>query len=298
MIPKLLCGSCSYPLSPRDNYCGNCGEKVSWGEREEDASPAFGGASPTKVGVSRVTCRLCGSENQPGSRFCEVCGAVLDSEAAPIDKRAMYSKRTEVQRARRSRETRSGSVRGLEGWKVIAVIGAVMLVGLIFIAVKRNQPVPFPSGTAPQSTASQTLLQEIERLRKVVDTNPTDAASVLKLANLLHDGKFIDQAIEYYKKYLALNEKDVDARVDLGISHYERGDPKAAIAEMEKALSFSPTHQLAHFNLGIVNLGSGNIEKAIEWFTKCIALAPESEVARRAQELIDQHSVGRNLKRN
>lgn len=291
MVPKILCSSCGDTLSPRDKFCRNCGEQVSWEEEEQTASPATGGASS-------VSCRLCGSENQPGSRFCEVCGAALDRETALREKRAEYSTKTDVQRARGSTGFRSGSVRSLEGWKVIAVIGAVMVVGLIIIAVKRDQPVTLPSGMASQGTAGQALLQEIERLRKVVDTNPTDAASVLRLANLLHDGKFLDQAIEYYKKYLALNERDADARVDLGISYFENGDTKSAIAEMEKALSFSPAHQLAHFNLGIVHLGSGNMEKAIEWFKKCIALAPESEVARRAQELIDQHSIGRNLKRN
>jgi tetratricopeptide (TPR) repeat protein len=141
-------------------------------------------------------------------------------------------------------------------------------------------------------------VQDIEQLRKVVDSDSTNAGAILRLANLLHDGKFMDQAIIYYKKYLALNEKDPDARVDLGICYFERGDKDKAIAEMKKALTYAPKHQLAYFNLGIVNLSSGNMEEATSWFKKCIEVAPGTETARRAQELISQHTGAGTLKLN
>jgi tetratricopeptide (TPR) repeat protein len=155
-----------------------------------------------------------------------------------------------------------------------------------------------PAGSATQNAVSPTLVQDIEQLRKRVDSDSTDTGTMLRLANLLHDGKFMDQAIIYYRKYLALNEKDPDARVDLGICYFEHGDKGRAIAEMKKALAYAPKHQLALFNLGIVNLSSGNLEEAAEWFRKCIDVAPGTETARRAQELISQHSGSSPLKLN
>jgi len=108
----------------------------------------------------------------------------------------------------------------------------------------------------------------------------------------------MDQAIIYYKKYLVLNEKDPDARVDLGICYFEQGDKDRAIAEMKRAITYAPKHQLAYFNLGIVTLSSGNLEEAASWFKKCIEVAPGTETARRAQELISQHTGAGTLKLN
>jgi tetratricopeptide (TPR) repeat protein len=178
--------------------------------------------------------------------------------------------------------------------------GALLIVAVLFyfIVVKRNEPNPMTSGSATQNAVSPTLVQDIEQLRKTVDSDSTNTGAILRLANLLHDGKFMDQAIIYYRKYLALNEKDPDARTDLGICYFEHGDKDKAIAEIQKALTYAPKHQLALFNLGIVNLSRGNLEEASDWFRKCIDVAPGTETARRAQELISQHTGSSPLKLN
>ncbi len=294
MIPKLVCSSCGNELSPQDKFCSNCGSKVAFGEKSEGAAVS-----------GTVSCRLCGSENPAESKYCAVCGAVLKSDVVGYRRRQEPSVRkrsSELERPphsdRRQEKPRVHVGRGLSQWKILAVVGGVLVVGIIVIAVTRNRTVNVPASPSTQSAVSPTLVQDIEQLRKTVEADSTDSGAILRLANLLHDGKFMDQAIIYYKKYLALNEKDPDARVDLGICYFERGDKERAIAEMKKALAFSPQHQLAHFNLGIVNLGSGDVETAIEWFKKCIAISPQTETAHRAQELIKQHTAASNLKLN
>jgi len=290
MVPKILCASCGHPLSPDDQFCGNCGEKVVWERHDRIA-----------VSSRTLTCKLCGTNNPVGSSYCEVCGAALEdrsSRSPTKEERTAGLPSAERKGTRSGEKRRPTAARGLAGWKVIAFVGTAMVLGLVFIAIKRNQPVTLKSESPAPAVASEALLREIEQARKLVQAQPSNPAAVLKLANLLHDGRLMNEAIEYYKKYLQLNEKDPDARVDLGICYYETGNPTAAIAEMEKALMISPKHQLAHFNLGIVNLGSGNVERAIDWFNKCIALAPESETARRARNLINQHIGTGNAKLN
>ena len=294
MIPKLVCSSCGHELSPQDKFCSNCGASVAIDESSEESR-----ASTT------VHCRLCGSENPAGSRHCSACGAVLKSEVGePRPEEATRAARKSdepkhrARPERKSQEHKRQAGKGLAQGKIIAVFGGLLIVGVIVIGITRNQTKTVPSGSGAQSTVSPTLVQDIEQLRKRVEADSTDSGAMLRLANLLHDGKFMDQAIVYYKKYLVLNEKDPDARVDLGICYFERGDKDRAIAEMRKALTYAPTHQLAHFNLGIVNLGSGNIDVAIEWFKKCIAIAPQTETARRAEELIKQHTGSSTLKLN
>jgi tetratricopeptide (TPR) repeat protein len=326
MIPKLLCSSCGHELSPQDKFCSNCGTAVSVEE-----SPDESRASTT------VHCRLCGSENPSDSKYCASCGAVLGTEAGE-GRTAQRGARKSAEAKRQARaehkqeEHRHQSGKGLPQGRIIAIFGGLLVVGVIIIGITRNQTKTMQSGSASQSAVSPTLVQDIEELRKRVQADSTDSGSILRLANLLHDGKFMDQARLYYKSYLTLNAKnpaellqlanllhdkrvydlaiasyemylvqnvkDADARVDLGICYFESGDNDRAITEMKKALTYAPNHQLAHFNLGIVNLASGNLEAATEWFKKCIAINPQTETARRAEELIRQHAGSSTLKLN
>jgi tetratricopeptide (TPR) repeat protein len=294
MIPKLLCGSCGNELSPQDKFCSNCGARVTLeGASEERKTPAT------------VNCKLCGSENPVGAKYCSVCGAVLKSEAstprpggARREERKADGGRRQESAERKSEKQRTQPGRALSQGKIIAVFGGLLIVGVIVIGITRNQTKNVPVASTNQGTVSPTLVQDIEQLRKIVDTDSTNSGAILRLANLLHDGKFMDQAIIYYKKYLVLNEKDPDARVDLGICYFEQGDKDRAIAEMKRAITYAPKHQLAYFNLGIVTLSSGNMEEAASWFKKCIEVAPGTETARRAQELISQHTGAGTLKLN
>jgi tetratricopeptide (TPR) repeat protein len=133
------------------------------------------------------------------------------------------------------------------------------------------------------------IMAEINKLRERVNSNPDDIQATLKLANLLHDVHIFDQAVEYYRRYLERNESDPDARVDMGICLFELGKVNEAIAEMEKALSYAPNHQLALYNLGVVNLVTGNVEKAREYFNKCIDVNPNADVAQKAKRMLEQH---------
>jgi tetratricopeptide (TPR) repeat protein/predicted nucleic acid-binding Zn ribbon protein len=292
MIPKLLCSSCGHELSPQDKFCSNCGAAVSVEEGSHESR-----ASTT------VHCRLCGSENPSDSRYCSACGAVLQTatgEGRTAHRGAQKSDEPK-HRARsdhKPQEHKHQPKGGLPQGRIIAIFGGLLVVGIIVIGITRNQTKTTQSGAGSQSAISPTLIQDIEQLRNKVQVDSTDSEAILRLANLLHDGKFTDQAIIYYKKYLALNKKDADARVDLGICYFESGDRDRAIAEMKEALTYAPNHQLAHFNLGIVNLASGNLEAATEWFKKCIAINPQTETARRAEELIKQHTGASTPKLN
>jgi len=139
--------------------------------------------------------------------------------------------------------------------------------------------------------ANMEAMQHINELQAQVSANPNDAAQRLHLANFAHDNRFYDKAIEHYKKYLEGNPRDADVLVDLGICYNDLGNFNDARSYMMKALEVSPKHLLAHFNLGIVNLKAGDIEQSNEWFKKTIALSPDSEVAKRAKSLLEQHGA-------
>ena len=85
------------------------------------------------------------------------------------------------------------------------------------------------------------------------------------------------------------NPANADARVDMGVCYYNLKNYPTAIAEMKKALEYSPRHQIAHLNLGIVNLTAGNLEDSKNWFQKAVDIDPDSEVGKRAKELLQSH---------
>jgi len=194
------------------------------------------------------------------------------------------------------------SFRFLQSWKVTVGFGVVFAGVLVIAALSRNPNDRLRGSTSPQarnlSTEAGQTLGEIEQLQRVVDTNPGDMESTLRLANLLHDVRFFPRAVTMYQRYLKVNAANPDARVDLGICFFEMAlaDSSrrseylhAARGEMEKALTYDSKHQLAYFNLGIVNLQGGNLEEANTLFKKCVDLNPNSETGKRAQQLYNQH---------
>ncbi|MEK9136215.1 MAG: tetratricopeptide repeat protein, partial [Bacteroidota bacterium] len=152
-----------------------------------------------------------------------------------------------------------------------------------------------------QSAAVQ---QELDQLQRAVDANPKDEAALLRLANALHDNgihdpRFLQRAADTYAKYLELKPKDPNARVDMGICYFEMARVDSsnaaslfsrAIQEMQTAFTSNPTHQPAAFNLGIVNLNAGHLEESNKWFKKAAEINPNSDLGKKATQLLEQHS--------
>ena len=175
-----------------------------------------------------------------------------------------------------------------------ASIAALLIIALVIVRfIHKDNP---PAGLTPNS---QSLSKEAESLQKSIDENPKNEQGLLRLANLYHDAKMFARAIMMYDRYLEISPSNPDARVDLGISYFEMGliDTTNRVQyfttakdEIKKALTYSPQHQLAYYNLGMVDLHSGEIEEANDWFKKCAAIDSNSEVGKRAQQLVQQHS--------
>ncbi|MBI1804443.1 MAG: tetratricopeptide repeat protein [Ignavibacteriae bacterium] len=233
---------------------------------------------------------MCGHVNSAAAISCESCGAALAN--------ALQSRSQELRKASTpSRSIPSAPLQFFQSWKLTVILALVLIAVLVFLRTTRDTN---PHTVAGLSPTEQQLIQEIEALRKHVDANPQDSIATLRLANLLHDRGFIDQAIIMYERYLEMNPSNADARVDLGTSYFKMSFAdttrsaeylETAKQEMMKALSYSPRHQLAFFNLGIINFHTGDVKEAREWFQKCIAVDPNSESGKKAQQFLNQHSI-------
>ena len=284
--PSIVCGNCGSALAPGDKFCAKCGTAVLW----DNEAPIVKEQPPT----STIVCPSCGIPNSSENAICSGCGSPLTAALSAIQTKASTKKKGGSTDRQPERKGQTG--RKIESWKVLSIAGAVVVLVLVGIGVFRNPPkeastesqaVDNNSGPA----VSPTLVSDIETLQKTVDANPNDVGALLRLANALHDAKFMPRAIDTYNKYLHLKPADADARVDLGICYYESGDSPTALKEMQTALTYDPKHQMALFNLGIVTLNQGNLAQSNEWFKKAVAVNPSTQVGQRAQQILTQHST-------
>ena len=284
MKPRVLCAECGAEISLGDKHCASCGNPVEWAASSELEESGVSPAGPR-------TCNRCGSENVADASFCSSCGAKLQGAGKQQAKSSRQSAKQEKGRDSRRKEPESTP---LFSWKVIfGFLGVLAILVIVFevSSDRERAPVQQQPATSQMPTADIQLSGQISEMEKQVVANPADMQSVLRLANICQDGRFFDKAITYYKRFLEKNPKDANARVDLGISHFEKGELDEAEKQMKQALKDDPKHVQGHFNLGIVNLRAGHIQEANDWFKKTIALAPPgSEIGQQAKQFLEQHS--------
>ncbi len=285
--PSISCSNCGSPVALNDKFCAKCGMALVW---DEDAGAAMEKNLPT----GKVACPSCGVTNSTVNVLCRGCGTNL-ATAASLTQSRPASRKISAGSTKEAGKKRAPGKR-LESWKTLSIAGALVVLVILGIGVFRNPPKEVSPqnqslAITPDAGINPTLMNDIDALQKSVDANPKDAGSLLRLANTLHDAKFMQRAIEIYKRYLLLKPADPDARVDMGICYFESGDSPTALKEMRTALKNDPKHQMATFNIGIVNLNQGNIQESNEWFKKTVALDPKTEVAQRAQQILSQHST-------
>lgn len=284
MKPKFVCTKCGKEITWGVQNCQGCGTHVEW-----PVESATDESSRAEVAVK--ACGKCGMENYPDASFCSSCGAQLKGSQKQQGKGQRQGGKQEKGRDQKKKEASSSPI---FSWKIIfGFLGflIVLIVALELFTNREQTPAGNQAATQQMPTADLAIAGQITELEKTLAANPSDMQTILKLANLSHDGRFFDKAISNYKKFLEKNPKDANARVDLGICYFESGQSDLAQKEMLAALKDDPKHLQAHFNLGIVNLKERRIQEANDWFKKTIALAPAgSEIGVQAKQFLDQHS--------
>ena len=283
----VVCGSCGAPVGRDELVCSHCGSELSWSDPHSGAT---------------IACQACGHKNPVGARFCMSCGEELRRDGEQQGIPAREGRRGGERPAERRREREKGAnapKRKVEIWQVSSLVAVLALIAFLVYNEASRQTTRLATaspGTTPSQTPRATV--DLTPLEQAVSANANDPGSLLRLANGLQDNGLYPRAVEMYKKYLSMNPKDPDARVDLGICYYQMGVADRAnsghlyglaIGEMQQAHTDSPGHQPAVFNLGIVSLQLGNVKEATQWFQLAASMDPASELGKRAQQMLKEH---------
>ncbi len=135
--------------------------------------------------------------------------------------------------------------------------------------------------------AQAALAQAAAPLLEVVNKDPNDFDSLVKLGNLYYDGQQFSNAIQYYERALAIHPDNPDVRTDMGTAYWYTGDAEKALAAMETSLKYRPGHPQTLFNLGWVRWqGKQDPKGAIEAWQQLLKANPDYPQRQQVEQYI------------
>ncbi len=120
-------------------------------------------------------------------------------------------------------------------------------------------------------------------------TDRKELKLLLRAANLYDDAKEHATASQLYARYLELDPKNPDARVDYAISLLNQGLQREGVTEMRRVVDEYPTHQKAHLNLGILYAQIERWDEAKKLWQTALNLNPNNDAGKRAAELLNRY---------
>ncbi len=109
---------------------------------------------------------------------------------------------------------------------------------------------------------------------KLNGDNRNDLKILLKMVNFYQKRKEYDTAIQYYKKILAIDPKNLLAMNNLAWAYVQKNDPQALVWARKAYDSTSDSAAIVD-TYAYVQLKQGNIKQAVTLFRQAVKLAPE-----------------------
>jgi cytochrome c-type biogenesis protein CcmH/NrfG len=155
------------------------------------------------------------------------------------------------------------------------------------------------SASAPMPGAgSQNAQPTPEQMKQMADTqaaplieklksDPTNFDLLTNVGNFYYDAQQYSTAVDYYGRALKTKPADASVRTDMATAYWYMGNPDAAIAEFNKALTYEPNKPNTLFNLGLVKWqGKMDIAGAVASWEKLLATNPNYEGKEKVEQMI------------
>jgi protein O-mannosyl-transferase len=132
-------------------------------------------------------------------------------------------------------------------------------------------------------------------LQSVTRKNPHDPLTLYNIAVGLQQLGRPDEAADYYRSVLAMNDNDADAHTNLGVIDCQRGQYAKGKAQFLRAIDINPEQVQAYVNLGMLYVETGQYDQGVAASQRALELDPHLldchiniGVARRAQGRFDE----------
>ena len=124
--------------------------------------------------------------------------------------------------------------------------------------------------------------------RQAIELEPSMAAAVTNLGNLLYKHGDAAGARSFYERALELEPTQSEARYNLANVLEDLGDTELAIAELRRVCAENPDFSDAHYNLGLLLARVGGVSQAKQHLERYLELDGSSEWAGRAKTFLGQ----------
>jgi tetratricopeptide (TPR) repeat protein len=117
--------------------------------------------------------------------------------------------------------------------------------------------------------------EAVEHYRKALAIKPDCAEALNNLGNFSAAHGRPDEAFAYYRKAVQANPGDAGSHNNLGIALAGRGQFDEAVAQYQKAVAIQPDYAEAYYNLGNAFAALGRFDEATARFQQALAIKPD-----------------------
>jgi Flp pilus assembly protein TadD len=129
--------------------------------------------------------------------------------------------------------------------------------------------------TAMDLMKENRMRDAVEEWRKAIAMDPNDGGAHFNLGFTLAETGKLDEAIAEYRKACDLSPEDPVAFANLALALAQSGNPNKAIVNYRKSLALNPANPAVEADLGAVLFEKGQASEALEHLRKAVAMNPD-----------------------
>jgi hypothetical protein len=134
---------------------------------------------------------------------------------------------------------------------------------------------PAPSQASPGGGGGAPMVAEINQLKTVLQSDPTNFQALVRLGNLHYDVQMWEQAVGYYVRAVEVEPANPDVMTDLGVCYRNLGQLEQALITFNAASEAAPDHFASLFNIVVVaGLDLGRFDLADDALAALEAMDP------------------------